>query len=121
MHIKQAVERKPTIKQQNMDGLESQFNEMLASGTIPVIEFEMNNKEYLTVDLGVINEPYNRGITFEFDANDLPVHFDGDVRSLGGGVYLIPNDEYFEGLNHYLELAYVNVTEGYLIPNGLYL
>jgi len=99
----------------------NQWQTMLNYGKIPMFEIELNNGDYLLVDID-----YTQGndyISFSFpsfDDDSLPVFFDGEIKKHGGGYHVIL-DECFDNLNSYLELIYDNILEGYIIPNDLML
>ncbi len=98
-----------------MQTLKTQFQTMLANNIIPVFEFEMSNDEYLVVNIYLDD----KGIGFEFDNDNLPVSFDGEIEN-EGDTWLLPFDECFEELDHYLQMISENITDGFLIPNDLY-
>jgi len=95
----------------------NQWQSMLNYGRIPLFEIELNNGDYLLVDID-----YTQGdeyISFSFD-DSLPVFFDGEIKK-HGSQYHVMLDPYFESLDSYLELIYNNIIEGYIIPNDLML
>jgi len=97
--------------------INSQWQSMLNYGRIPMFEIELNNGDYLLVDID-----YREGdnyISFSFD-DSLPVYFDGEIKKHGGEYHVIL-DECFDNLDSYLELIYDNILEGYIIPNDLML
>lgn len=97
--------------------INNQWQFMLNYGRIPCFEIELNNGDYLLVDIN-----YTEGdeyISFSFD-DSLPVFFDGEIKKHGGG-YRILLDECFDNLDSYLQLIYDNIIEGYIIPNDLLL
>lgn len=49
-----------------------------------------------------------------------PTHFSGSVIELDNGFVVPFEHEYFEHIDHYLQQASDEITEGYLLPNGLY-
>ena len=97
--------------------INNQWQAMLNYGSIPLFEIELNNGDYLLVDID-----YTEGdnyISFSFD-DSLPVFFDGEIKKHGGS-YRIMLDDCFESLDSYLQLIYDNIIEGYIIPNDLIL
>ena len=95
----------------------NQWQSMLNYGRIPLFEIELNNGDYL-----LVNIDYQQGddfISFSFD-DSLPVFFDGEIKKHGGG-YKVMLDDCFDNLDSYLELIYENILEGYIIPNDLML
>lgn len=99
-----------------MNTIKKQFDEMLSRGIIPVFEHELPNDEWLTVDISV----NDKGVLFSFDSNSLPVSFDGEIEVINDNHYLLPFDDCFDNLDTYLEMISVNVMEGYLLPNNLF-
>jgi len=98
-----------------MNTIKTQWHEMIERGTIPVIEYPLKDEEFLTVDLSIDE----KGIVFEFDDNDKPVYFDGEIKQYGDGTYTLPFDTYFEDLHYYREMIDQNIREGFLMPNDL--
>ena len=105
--------------------IQTQWDQMIANGRIPVMEFQLPDNEYLTVNLSVTtrtDEPATKqiryGVYFEADF-EKDVHFSGDVKKKGDAYYL-PLDPCFESLDHYLQQISEEVTDGYLLPNDLY-
>ena len=93
----------------------NQWQVMLNYGKIPMFEIELNNGDYLLVDIYYSKD--NDYISFSFD-DSLPVFFDGEIKKHGGG-YRIMLDDCFDNLDSYLQLIYDNIIEGYIIPNDL--
>lgn len=111
----------------------AQWQEMLAKGTIPVMEFPVmidGKKEWLIVDVlfpvtrsfgALVKEEYNSSyIVFSFDNHSLPVYFDGDIVGKGGPDYRIPLDEYFPSLDYYLQRISDNIMEGFILANNIF-
>ena len=106
-----------------MKDIKDQFDAMLQRGTMPMFGIDLGNDEYFIVDLGIHTDDRcaaNSGVTFEFD-DSKPTYFDGAIKNKGGGVYILPYDKYVDDLHTYLETIMGNITEGYLIPNNLYI
>jgi hypothetical protein len=103
----------------NFKKITEQFNEMLARGRIPAMEFQIPNDDYLVVEISIIDD----GIDVHFDNTLGSTFFDGIVVEHGLG-FTIPksiiNDEYHANLDTWLEFIHSNIAEGYLIPNDLY-
>lgn len=95
----------------------NQWQSMLDYGNIPCFEIELNNGDYLVVDINYTEGDEYISFTFE---DSLPVFFDGGIKKHGGG-YRILLDECFSSLNSYLETIYNNILEGYILPNNLLL
>ena len=101
-------------KNQVIKSIKGQFAKMRC---LPLFEFDLPNDEYLVVNL----EMANKGIKFRFDSDNKSTHFSGDVIKTGDDVFLIKCDVYNTILDSYLEMIHDEITEGYLIPNDLYL
>lgn len=97
--------------------INNQWQAMLNSGKIPCFEIELNNGDYMLVDINYAQD--DNYISFTFD-DSLPVFFDGEIKKHGGG-YRILLDDCFSNLDSYLETIYDNIIEGYIIPNDLLL
>ena len=103
-----------------MNTIIQQFNDMLDKGTIPVMEFELPNNDYLVVDI-MITDRLNKekqGVLFSLSHDDIETFFSGDVEEYQNN-YCIPYDECFDNLDYYLEQIHTEVMEGLLIPNNL--
>lgn len=97
--------------------INSQWQNMLNYGKIPMFEIELSGGDYLIVDID-----YKQGddfISFSFD-DSFPVFFDGEIKKHGGG-YRVMLDVCFDNLDSYLQVIYDNIIEGYIIPNDLLL
>lgn len=99
-----------------MQTLIDQFDTMLNSGTMPVMEFELNNGEYLTVDISI---DADLGVCFEFDRHDCSTYFSEGIETLGDGIFALPFDPFFTDLDYYLQEISQEITEGFLIPNDV--
>ena len=99
--------------------ISEQFNEMLARGRLPLMEFQFNEGDYLLVEISLDGD----GIDVEFDPDLGEKFFDGIVVEHGLG-FTIPtciiNEEYHSSLDAWLEFIHDNIVEGYLIPNDIY-
>ena len=93
-----------------------QFNTMLGRGMMPCFEFELPGEEYLLVNISL----HGKGVAFSFDTDGKQVWFDGDIIELATGSYVMPYDECFEHLDTYLQAISENISEGYLMPNDLF-
>lgn len=95
--------------------LECQWQAMLDRGTIPCLEYQISNDGWLLVDLKFTDE----GIEFSFDSGSNLVAFDGSIAIINDDRYLMPFDAFTDSLDSYLETIDANITEGYLIVNGM--
>jgi hypothetical protein len=93
-------------------------------------EYEIIEDDYLLVHFDLASDyqckKYNidGGIFVSFDANNLPLHFSGEVITIDDpdliNGFILPFDpDYFEDLYHYLELIAQEISEGYMLPNQL--
>lgn len=99
-----------------MSTIKNQWIKMLENGTLPVLEYETKEGDYVVVDLSFSEND----IIFNFDQDDKNVYFDGEIKEMGSGVFRLPFDQYFDSLDYYLQLIDQNIIEGFLIPNDLY-
>ena len=98
-----------------MNTLKEQLQTAVINHSGLFAEYEMPCDEYLLVHFQVDDEGLY--ITGDFS---LPRYFSGEVIEKPCG-FIVPFDpEYFENLDHYLQFASDEITEGYLYPNGLY-
>lgn len=96
-----------------MNTIQVQFSEMLNRGTLPYLEYELIDGEFLLVEI----QATDKGLEFSADFNDLPCFFDGQISG-SGNFWLLPYDLDFS-LDQHLELIDQNITEGYLLANNL--
>ena len=95
-----------------------QFNDMLDRGVIPCMEYKLPNKDFLEVDIMVMDlQSERKGITFCLN-RCYDTYFSDDIEKIGDN-YLLPYDKYFDNLDSYLEQINDEITDGVLIPNGL--
>lgn len=109
-----------------------QWQDMINKGRVPVMEYKLNNGEWLTVDIGLpiitticpitgkqlsstIAGSY---ISFSFDQGEYKTYFDGNIKGKNGD-YKMPLDEYFDNLDYYLQEIAGNIQEGFILANGL--
>lgn len=96
-----------------MKNLQQQFEQIFQRGIIPVIEYELYNGDYLTVEI----ESTESGLQFSADFNDLPCYFDGQITG-SGNFWLLPWDECFS-LDEHLQMIDQNINDGYIIAHSL--
>lgn len=96
--------------------LKDQWDTMINNGRIPMLEYQVSDDEWVTVDI------YFRGncLLFSFDKEPMyDTWFSGEVEKVLDN-YQINFDWCFDNLDHYLQMIDQEITEGYLIPNNLY-
>ena len=104
--------------QQVQTEIRAQWDAMIQSGRIPVMEFQVSEDEYLNVDIKLSDD--NTALLFSFDKDPLyEVYFSGEVEKVLNN-YQITIDEYCDKLDIYLQQINGEITEGYLLPNNLY-
>jgi hypothetical protein len=98
--------------------IHTEFFAMLKRGLVPCFEYPLSNGEYLLVHL----ELSDKGLHFSFDSDGMAAYFDGIVTRLNNNHYLIAWDNMDEdtNLDSLLCLVDDNISEGYLLPNGLF-
>lgn len=97
-----------------------QWEKMIASGRIPVMEYQIGEDDYLQVDLALVDN--GSAILFSFDRRPFPtadVWFSGDVIPVLNNFQIVI-DEYTDDLNIYLQQIDQEMLEGFILPNGLY-
>ena len=98
--------------------LKNQWDAMINSGRTPVIEYQIGEDDYLMVEISFVGE----GLLFSFDDKPFPtceVFFSCDVVKVLNN-YQITFDEYVDNLDIYLQIIDREITEGFILPNGLY-
>jgi hypothetical protein len=104
---------------QYADRMRDQWDGMRA---IPVLEYELNNGDFLTVNL----EYTAAGIEFGIDTRDFfepKIAFSGEIvcpYPLNRDRFLLPFDPFFDSLDRYLQQIDGEIVEGFLLPNDLY-
>ncbi len=96
-----------------MNTIQVQFSEMLNRGTLPYLEYELFDGEFLLVEI----QATDAGLVFSFDANDMPCFFDGQISG-SGNFWLLPYDLDFS-LDQHLQLIDQNIRDGYIIAHSL--
>lgn len=108
-----------------MNTIKAQFDTMLESGRIPVMEYPVfinGEQEWLVVELSATDA----GIEFSFDNFGLPASFDGSIIVHSDTHYTMPYDSYNAGendsdsLHYYLEAIAENILEGFICSNGIW-
>ena len=106
-----------TLQQAQAD-IRYQWEVMIRSGRIPVIEYQISEDDYLIVDIELSDD--NTGLLFSFDKDPLyDTHFSGEVVKVLNN-YQLNIDEYCNKLDIYLQQINLEIIEGYLLPNNLY-
>lgn len=95
--------------------ISAQWQAMINSCRIPVMEYKMSNGDWLMVDIEYKGDYF----LFSFDQDNKPCFFDGCITGQDN-FYHYPIDEYFNSLDYYLQEIAGNIIEGFLLPNGLY-
>lgn len=97
-----------------------QWEKMIKGRRVPVLEYQIDEDDYLIVDLALVDD--GSAILFSFDRRPFPtadVWFSGDVIPVLDN-YQITIDEYTDNLDIYLQQIDQEMMEGFIIPNGLY-
>lgn len=97
-----------------MNTIQVQFTEMLNRGTLPFLEYELFDGEFLLVEI----QATDAGLQFSFDTNDLHCFFDGQIERTDNHSWLLPYDLDFS-LDQHLELIDQNIRDGYIIAHSL--
>ena len=96
-----------------MNTLQKEFQTMVQSGRIPVLEYELYTGDYLTVEI----EATENGLQFSADFCEGKCFFDGQITG-SGNHWLLPYDYDFS-LDAHLQMINQNVTDGYIIAHSL--
>ena len=97
-----------------------QWNKMIASGRLPIMEFQIGEDDFLIVDLDLVDD--GSAILFSFDRYPFPtadVCFSGEVVPVLDN-FQIMIDEFDDDLDIYLQQIDQEMLEGFILPNGLY-
>ena len=97
-----------------------QWEKMIASGRLPIMEYQIGEDDFLQVDLELADG--GSAILFSFDRYPFPtadVWFSGDVVPVLNN-FQITIDEYSDRLDIYLQQIDQEMMEGFILPNGLY-
>ena len=99
------------------NSIRTEWEKMISSGTIPIFEYKISESDYLIVELSLSED--NREIEFTFDSDNKKTWFSGDVTTINSNRYKIPVDPDMS-LDEHIQLIDQEMTEGYLLPNGLF-
>ena len=100
------------------NSIRTEWENMIFSGIIPVIEYRISENDYLIVDIQLSDD--NECFFFSFDKDSLcDVYFSGNVTTFSNIYYRYPVDEEMN-IDWHLNAINQEMTEGYLLPNGLY-
>ena len=97
-----------------------QWKKMIASGRLPVMEYQIGEDDYLIVDLELVDA--GSAIIFSFDRYPFPtaeIWFSGEVLPVLDNFQIVI-DEYTDNLDIYLQQINQEMLEGFILPNGLY-
>ena len=83
----------------------------------PIFEYKISESDYLVVELSLSED--NQEIEFSFDSDNKKNWFSGDVVTINDNRYKITVDPDMS-LDEHIQLIDQEMTEGYLLPNGLY-
>ena len=100
------------------NSIRTDWEKLISSGMIPVIEYRISENDYLIVDIQLSDD--NECFFFSFDKDFLcDVYFSGNVTTFYNIYYRYPVDEEMN-IDWHLNAINQEMTEGYLLPNGLY-
>ncbi len=83
----------------------------------PIFEYQTGENNCLIVELSLSED--NKVIEFSFDSDNKKTWFSGDVTTINDNRYRITVDPDMS-LDEHIQLIDQEMTEGYLLPNGLY-
>lgn len=99
------------------NSIRNEWERMISRGTIPVFEYKIGEYNYLVVELSLSED--NQEIEFSFDSDNKKTWFSGDVVIINDNRYKITVDPGMS-LDEHIQLIDQEMTDGYLLPNGLY-
>lgn len=82
-----------------------------------IFEYKISETDYLVVELSLSKD--NQEIEFSFDSDNKKTWFSGEVITINDNRYKITVDPDMS-LDDHIQLIDQEMTEGYLLPNGLY-
>ena len=83
----------------------------------PIFEYKISENDYLIVELSLSED--NQEIEFSFDSGQKKTWFSGDVTAINENRYKITVDPDMS-LDEHIQLIDQEMTEGYLLSNGLF-
>lgn len=98
-----------------MNTLKEQLQALYESHGGLFSEEAIGSGDYLLVHF----EPCEQGIHLRADF-ERPTHFSGEVVETPTGFIIPFEPEYFDTIDHYLQAASEEISEGYLLPNNLF-
>lgn len=101
------------------DDIKAQWGMMLSKNIMPVMEYELTNGEYITVQCSFDHAGIIFDVDYTGDIDSLDVRFSGSIQEIGFMRFIQPFDEYFSSLDYYLQEIGQEITEGLLIPSDL--
>ena len=99
------------------NSIRNKWEKMISIGVIPVMEYQTGENDWLVVYIQLSDD--NQEIEFSFDSDDKKTWFSGDVTTINSNRYKITVDPDVS-LDDHIQLIDQEMTEGYLLPNGLY-
>lgn len=99
------------------NSIRTEWEKMISNGIIPVIEYQTGKNEWLVVYIQLSDD--NHEIEFSFDSDNKKTWFSGDVVIINYNRYKITVDPDMS-LDEHIQLIDQEMTEGYLLPNGLF-
>ena len=102
------------MRTKQIETVRQQFNDMIAAGRIPVLEYHIKPDDYIVVNI----EATDRGIEFTFDENGYSVFFSSDIQQVGS-VYILPYNEDYS-LDSHLSQIDEEIGEGYMLANDIH-
>lgn len=99
------------------NSIRTEWEKMISNGIIPVIEYQTGKNEWLVVYIQLSDD--NHEIEFSFDSDNKKTWFSGDVITINDNRYKITVDPDMS-LDEHIQLIDQEMTEGYLLPNGLF-
>ena len=99
------------------NSIRTEWEKLISSGMIPVMEYQTGENDWLVVYIQLSDD--NQEIEFSFDSDNKKNWFSENVVTINDNRYKITVDPDMS-LDHHLQLINDEMTEGYLLPNGLF-
>lgn len=103
----------------NITKIQQEWQAMLERGIMPLFEIELKDGEYLLIDLE-LNTKLEE-IRFSFDSMNLKTWFSGNIKTYHDCKFALPITEFDDSLDELLEVVMQEISEGFILPNDLYL
>jgi len=100
----------------NIQKISQEWQATCGRGTMPLFEFALKDGEYLIVNLELFADLEE--IRFSFDSMNLKTWFSGNIKQYHDCKFALPIVEFDDSLDALLGVVYLEIMEGFILPNG---